>query len=235
MVNHERRPGIGPLAGWRGDGTVRTGAARRTPTSSSATSRTAASSRRAHPDEARFIKPWNMAYQDWAVRSGFYDAPQPYLLELWSNRCAASRWRPRATAAASRPTTCATASAWRWTRCPSGIRRSRRRDRPADFPLHALTQRPMAMYHSWGIAERLAAPDPRHEPALRADRGLGGPGLSRGRLGAGDLAPWRDHGARRPWMAALNPHTVWTWNAIGKRKGAWALDPDAPEATGASC
>jgi anaerobic selenocysteine-containing dehydrogenase len=32
-------------------------------------------------------------------------------------------------------------------------------------------------------------------------------------------------------MAALNPHTVWTWNAIGKRKGAWALDPDAPEAT----
>ncbi|MCB2137985.1 MAG: hypothetical protein KDE17_01325, partial [Rhodobacteraceae bacterium] len=25
--------------------------------------------------------------------------------------------------------------------------------------------------------------------------------------------------------------TVWTWNAIGKRKGAWALSPDAPEAT----
>ena len=32
-------------------------------------------------------------------------------------------------------------------------------------------------------------------------------------------------------MAALNPHTVWTWNAIGKRKGAWALKEDAPEAT----
>ncbi len=32
-------------------------------------------------------------------------------------------------------------------------------------------------------------------------------------------------------MAALNEHTVWTWNAIGKRKGAWALEPDAPEAT----
>ena len=31
--------------------------------------------------------------------------------------------------------------------------------------------------------------------------------------------------------AALNPHTVWTWNAIGKRRGAWALDKDAPEAT----
>ena len=32
-------------------------------------------------------------------------------------------------------------------------------------------------------------------------------------------------------MDAQNPHTVWTWNAIGKRPGAWALDPDAPEAT----
>jgi anaerobic selenocysteine-containing dehydrogenase len=31
-------------------------------------------------------------------------------------------------------------------------------------------------------------------------------------------------------MAAVNPHTLWTWNAIGKREGAWALDKDAPEA-----
>jgi hypothetical protein len=31
-------------------------------------------------------------------------------------------------------------------------------------------------------------------------------------------------------MAALNEHTVWTWNAIGKRRGTWALDADAPEA-----
>ena len=32
-------------------------------------------------------------------------------------------------------------------------------------------------------------------------------------------------------MSSLNENTVWTWNAIGKRKGAWALDPNAPEAT----
>ena len=36
-------------------------------------------------------------------------------------------------------------------------------------------------------------------------------------------------------MAALNDNTVWTWNAIGKRKGAWALEEDAPEATRAFC
>ena len=32
-------------------------------------------------------------------------------------------------------------------------------------------------------------------------------------------------------MDGVNPDTVWTWNAIGRRGGAAALDPDAPEAT----
>jgi sulfite dehydrogenase (quinone) subunit SoeA len=30
-------------------------------------------------------------------------------------------------------------------------------------------------------------------------------------------------------MHGVNPDTVWTWNAIGKRRGAWGLDHDAPE------
>jgi anaerobic selenocysteine-containing dehydrogenase len=30
-------------------------------------------------------------------------------------------------------------------------------------------------------------------------------------------------------MQGVNKNTVWTWNAIGKRKGAWNLSPDAPE------
>ena len=31
-------------------------------------------------------------------------------------------------------------------------------------------------------------------------------------------------------MAGVNDRTIWTWNAIGKRKGAWQLEADAPEA-----
>ena len=31
-------------------------------------------------------------------------------------------------------------------------------------------------------------------------------------------------------MEGVNPDTVWTWNAIGKRSGSWNLAPDAPEA-----
>jgi len=29
----------------------------------------------------------------------------------------------------------------------------------------------------------------------------------------------------------MQPDTVWTWNAIGKRRGAWKLAANAPEAT----
>jgi anaerobic selenocysteine-containing dehydrogenase len=30
---------------------------------------------------------------------------------------------------------------------------------------------------------------------------------------------------------AVEPDTVWTWNAIAKGPGSWGLDPSAPEAT----
>ena len=33
------------------------------------------------------------------------------------------------------------------------------------------------------------------------------------------------------FAANVQPDTVWSWNAIGKRKRAWALAKDAPEST----
>ena len=30
-------------------------------------------------------------------------------------------------------------------------------------------------------------------------------------------------------MNGVNPDTVWTWNAIGKRSGTWGLEKGAPE------
>ena len=32
-------------------------------------------------------------------------------------------------------------------------------------------------------------------------------------------------------MAGVNAHTLWTWNAIGKRRGAWNLHENSAEAT----
>jgi sulfite dehydrogenase (quinone) subunit SoeA len=78
IVHHERRPGVGPLAGFRGNG--------------SQSGRGAVNPRQLEryienggffvehiPNGAQYYKPWNIAYQEWAVGMGLYDNPQPYL------------------------------------------------------------------------------------------------------------------------------------------------------------
>ena len=86
------------------------------------------------------------------------------------------------------------------------------------------------MYHSWGS----------QNPWLRQIHGTNPLYVP--------TAVWEEHGFRDgDWafvesphgrirvpvarMDALNPNTVWTWNAIGKRSGAWALHGNAPEAS----
>ena len=96
--------------------------------------------------------------------------------------------------------------------------------------MHALTQRPMAMYHSWGSQNAW----------LRQIHGYNHLYMNRERaetLGITDddwVRVTSHHGsinAQVRLMDGVNADTVWTWNAIGKRRGAWNLAKDAPEAT----
>ena len=70
IVNHERRPGIGPLLGYRGEMATRRGAARPTRTSLHRYIENGGFLSAHIPEEAHFYKPWNAAYQDWAVKIG---------------------------------------------------------------------------------------------------------------------------------------------------------------------
>ena len=97
-----------------------------------------------------------------------------------------------------------------------------------EFPLHAITQRPAAMYHSWGTQNAWLRQIHGQNPLYVHGSVMEAHGLK-----DGDWA-WltSHHGRIKVPVArhdALNPHTVWTWNAIGKREGAWAVDPKAPE------
>ena len=86
------------------------------------------------------------------------------------------------------------------------------------------------MYHSWGSQNAWLR-------QIHGENPLYVPGALWEALGfeEGDWADLISPHARMTVpvarMDALNPWTVWTWNAIGKRPGAWALSPDAPEAT----
>ena len=84
MVNHERKPSIGPLAGWRGRDADCSGRGVPNPDQMQAYIDHGGFWELEIPEPAKFYKPWNATYQDWAVALGLYDAPQPYLFTLWS-------------------------------------------------------------------------------------------------------------------------------------------------------
>jgi anaerobic selenocysteine-containing dehydrogenase len=97
------------------------------------------------------------------------------------------------------------------------------------FTVHALTQRPMDMYHSWGSQNawlrQIRGKNFLYVPTkIWTEQGFKAGDYARVTSSNGEIVVPVAH------MAALNSNTVWTWNAIGKRKGAWALDDGASEA-----
>ncbi|KAA8612252.1 molybdopterin oxidoreductase family protein [Salipiger aestuarii] len=232
ITTHERRPGIGPLAGWR-SGPAGIAHGRGDPNEAQLQSYIANGGvfQAEIPAEAQYFKPWNAAYQDWAVTFGLADAPQPYLIQLWCEPLRRFQLAAEGHGAIQPPDhlrgrIIATHDPLPGWHAPM----SDGFEDPVEYPIHALTQRPMAMYHSWGSQNawlrQIHGHNPLYLPTLWWDRlTLKEGDWVRVISSRGTLTVPAAH------MAALNPHTVWTWNAIGKRKGAWGLDPAAPEAT----
>ena len=229
IANHIRRPGVGPLIGFRGENGDQTGRGPANPAQIQAYIDNGGFFQAHVPAEATFYKPWNQAYQDWAVATSFYETPQPYLFNIWSEPMRRFQLA---------------AEGQGFLQPPDHLRARLRQamdplpcwyppfgdEAAADYPLHALTQRPMDMYHSWGSQNAW----------LRQIRGKNflyvpttvweAQGFQDGDY-ARVTSPHGQIEVPVAHMAALNSETVWTWNAIGKRKGAWALDDAAPEAT----
>ena len=235
IVNHERKPGIGSLAGWRGADGDRDAARRAQSRASSrrlyrATAASGATrSRRARATSSTPTAPiWTSRSQHGLHRQGRADRPpalQRAAAELPPRRaratapCSRRDARPRARIA----TYFDPLPFWYPPFEDAAI------DRDA-FPLHAITQRPMAMYHSWG-SQNAWLRQIHGENRLYIHR------ARRAQLGIADDdwvgvdQPPRPHqGCRSGSMDGVNPDTVWTWNAIGKRAGR--LEPRAGRAGG---
>mgnify|MGYP001399312632 FL=1 len=230
IVNHQRKPGVGPLAGFRGETGTAQGRGEPNPAQLDAYIENGAFWHADIPAEARYFKQANAAYQDFAVEMGFYDAPQPYLFQIYSEvlqkfRLAAEGHGPQQPPAhlKDRIHRC-------FTPLPSWYAPFEGSAVDGDaFPLHALTQRPMAMYHSWGSQNAWLRQIHGHNPMFVSAKLAAMHDLVEGDW----IWVTSHHGKIRVPVAVMegvNDHTIWTWNAIGKRKGAWQLDADAPEA-----
>jgi len=228
IVNHERKPGIGPLAGFRGNGDD----VGRGPVNPNQLDRYIENGGffvEHIPEGSNYYKPWNVAYQDWAVGMGIYDSPQPYLFSLYSEPM--RKFQLAAEGHGERQPPEHLRDRIKGTMSPLPIWYSSAEDNRADeFPVTALTQRPMAMYHSWGSQNAWLRQLHGHNPLYLPTRLMRENGLADGDW-ARVTSPHGEITVPVLEMAALNENTVWTWNAIGKRKGAWALEENAPEAT----
>jgi len=228
ITRHERRPSIGPLAGFRGKDGKDVGRGAPNPEQIDRYIENGGFFVNHIPEGANYYKPWNAAYQDWAVGMGIYDAPQPYLFSLYVEPL--RRFQLAAEGHGDRQPPEHLRERIKQTMSPLPIWYESDPEGAEGYNVHALTQRPMAMYHSWGSQNAWLRQLHGHNPLYLPTAIMRAKGLQDGDW-ARVTSPHGGITVPVMEMAALNPKTVWTWNAIGKRKGAWALDRDAPETT----
>ncbi|MBV1796924.1 molybdopterin oxidoreductase family protein [Siccirubricoccus sp. G192] len=231
IVNHQRMPGVGPLAGWRGEDGSKKGLGEPNPDQLQRYIENGCFWRDHLPPEQLYFKHANRAYLDQAKAMGLIGKSDQIVLQLWSEPLQKSRLAAEGHGAKQPPerlrerirTYCDPLPFW-YAPLEHAVQDL------GEFPLSAVTQRPMAMYHSWGSMNAW----------LRQIHGSNKLYMARGRgLEMGltdDDWVWVESRAGRlkcqvKLMEGVNPDTVWTWNAIGKRAGAWGLSEDSPEAS----
>ncbi len=232
IINHQRKPGIGPLAGFRGTDGTKSGRGEPNPNQIQAYIDNGGFWMEEIPEDAKFYKHANQAYQDWAVEMGFFDSPQPVTFQLWLEPLAKFQLAAKGHGDIQPPDHLRQRIIDCFDPLPNWYAPFEG-DLLADetaYPYHAITQRPAAMYHSWGSQNALLR-------QIHTSNPLYVPGPICDQLGlVDDDWVWvsSHHGRIKVQMKrtdAVNAQTMWTWNAIGKRKGAWALSSDAPEST----
>ena len=228
IVNHERKPGVGPLAGWRGANGGQQGVGAVNPHQLDRYIENQCFWQGEIPPEGRFYKFANRAYLEWSRDMGFRDHAEPVVLQLYGELLQKFRLAARGHGRVQPPSEHRERIDAYFDPLPFWYPPF---ERGGDgYPFHAITQRPMAMYHSWGSQNAW----------LRQIHGENFLHIHRERaatLGIAD-GDWvtvsSQHSqitVRAKLMDGVNPDTVWTWNAIGKRAGAWNLTPDSREAT----
>jgi Fe-S-cluster-containing dehydrogenase component len=229
VVNFQPQPGVGFLMGWRGkDGTEHL-RGEPNPKQWEMYAKNNCVFQYHMPETMQYMRNWNQPYLDFAKDKGWRQRNDPVQLALYSDTLQSFRLAAQGkTRAASRPSTCASASPPTSTRCRSGTRRWRSLHRPDRYPLNAITQRPMAMYHSWDSQNawlrQIHSHNYLHVNPLTAQAA----GIADGGWCWVESA-WGEVRCMLRYSDAVEPGTVWTWNAIGKADGAWQLAPGADE------
>ncbi|WP_428420857.1 molybdopterin oxidoreductase family protein [Methylibium sp.] len=182
------------------------------------------------PPSYQYMRNWNQGYMEWAQRTRLRRFADPIVIQLYSEVLQTFRLAAQGKRPGRRP--------------PEALReRIERYFDPlpfyfapleelntdsARYPLNAVTQRPMAMYHSWDSQNAWLRQIHAHNYLFV------NPVTARAAQIADDgwmwvESPWGKVRCQARHSQAVEPGTVWTWNAIGKAAGAWQLSAQANE------
>jgi sulfite dehydrogenase (quinone) subunit SoeA len=231
VVNFQPQPGIGFLMGWRGkDGTDHL-RGEPNPQQWEMYAKNNCVFQYHMPEGMHYMRNWNRAYLDFAKDKGWRQRNDPVQLALYSDTLQTFRLAAQGKTQGRQP--------------PDHLReRIEKYFDPLPFwyppleedatdlstyPLNAITQRPMAMYHSWDSQNAWLRQIHSHNylhvnPATAKAAGIDDGGW------CWVESQWGKVRCMLRYSEAVEPGTVWTWNAIGKADGAWHLAPGADEA-----
>jgi anaerobic selenocysteine-containing dehydrogenase len=232
IVNYETSPGsgIGFLAGWRGKGGEKFLKGEPNPRQWEMYAKNNCFFHYELPKSYQYMRNWNKGYLQWARSQGMTRYAEPIAIHLYSEVLQKFRLAAQGKRRGKQP--------------PDRLRKrvemffdplpfyheplETRLVDTQRYPLNAITQRPMAMYHSWDSQNAWLRQIHTHNylfmsPQVGAANGF-------------DDGDWiwveSPHGKVRcmcRFSESVEPGTVWTWNAVGKAAGAWGLAPDANE------
>ncbi|MEO8836054.1 MAG: molybdopterin-dependent oxidoreductase, partial [Caldimonas sp.] len=226
IVNFEPQPGIGFLMGWRGkDGSEHMRGAPN-PRQWEMYAKNDCVFHHTMPEDMRYMRNWNRAYLDFAKEKGWRQKNDVVQLALYSDTLQTFRLAAQGKTAGRRP--------------PEHLREriatyfdplpfwypplEEAVTDTARFPLNAITQRPMAMYHAWDSQNawlrQIHSHNYLHVNAATAVAA----GIADGAW-CWVESEWGRVRCMARHSEAVEPGTVWTWNAIGKADGAWQLAP----------
>ncbi len=182
------------------------------------------------PRSYQYMRNWNKGYLHWARAHGLTRWAEPIILNIYSEVLQLFRAAAQGKGSGRKPPERLRARVERFfDPLPFYYEtlESERVDKKR-YPLTALTQRPMAMYHSWDSQNAWLRQIHSHNylyvnPRLAMTLGIGD----------GDWIWVESHLGKVRCLCrfseAVEPSTVWTWNAIGKAAGAWGLTDRADE------
>ena len=229
IVNYERAPGIGFLGGFRGKNGEKS--LRGEPNPNQWQDYIKAESFFAHhwPENQRWMRGVNRDYLQAAADAAFIPRPDPIIAQLYSEPLQKFRLAGKGLYAGPQPTRDVDKA--RLTEYFDPLPDWYATDSTGDdYPLHAITQRPMMMYHSWDSQNawlrQIISQNYLYVATSKARE-----------LGLNDLDwVWVESAngkirCQMKTMEGVEANTVWTWNAIGKMSEAWGLEKNASEAT----